>query len=396
MYILNYEKNFKLNLPIAKFPKRYEQLQKSDKQNIIYIKEDFEHMTFRYRAYNIMETMKKNNNYEVNCFLVEELENITNLIDKISIIVLQRARWSYELENFINLLKKMNKIIIFDMDDMIYHTKYAAKFINSISNYDEPHIDSIFATSIRHEIVAEMCDGFIVTTETLKEHIENDFKKPAWIIRNYLNVEQENVSKDIVLQKKKNYDNSKFLIGYFSGTKTHKRDLEIIESTIIKLIEKYPNIYLNIVGHILLSDKLKKLQKEGRIIIDDLVPFEELQYKIGKVDVNIIPLQKHTFNDCKSELKYFEASIVNTITCATDNIVYTSIIEDGEDGFLCNELEWFEKLEYIYLNQDKMESIIQKANEKCYNLYKNSNQEKTITNVYDEIIATLGDKNKTY
>ena len=139
-----------------------------------------------------------------------------------------------------------------------------------------------------------------------------------------------------------------------------------------------------------LSKKLEKFKKEGRIIIDDFVSFEELQYKIGKVDVNIIPLQKHEFNECKSELKYFEASIVNTISCATDNTIYNNIIEDGVDGFLCNELEWYEKLEYIYLNPKKIKNIAQKANKKCYKLYGNNNQENTIVAVYDEIVNIIG------
>ena len=390
MYTLNYKKDFEMKLPIPKFSERYEKILKSEKQDIVYIKEEFDHSTFRYRTYNVIESMENNDKYNVTCFLVEELENIIHLIDKIAIIILQRAKWSFELENFIYLLKKMNKIIIYDMDDMIYHTKYVPKYINSISNYDESTIDSYFALSTRYELIASMCDGFIVTTKTLKKHIEKDFKKPTWIIKNYLNKKQETISKDIVLQKNENYDNTKFIIGYFSGSMSHKRDLEIIEYTIIKLMEKYSNIYLNIVGHMSLSKKLEKFKKEGRIIIDDFVSFEELQYKIGKVDVNIIPLQKHEFNECKSELKYFEASIVNTISCATDNTSYNNIIEDGVDGFLCNELEWYEKLEYIYLNPKKIKNIAQKANKKCYKLYGNNNQENTIVAVYDEIVNIIG------
>ena len=47
--------------------------------------------------------------------------------------------------------------------------------------------------------------------------------------------------------------------------------------------------------------------------MDKFVPYQELQYKIGSVDLNVIPLQKHEFNNCKSELKYFEASIVDKV-----------------------------------------------------------------------------------
>jgi hypothetical protein len=123
--------------------------------------------------------------------------------------------------------------------------------------------------------------------------------------------------------------------------------------------------------------------------MSDYVPYEELQYEIGQVDLNIIPLQKHEFNDCKSELKYFEASIVNTLTCATDNVIYKNVITDGEDGFLSDETSWFEKIEYIYLNQDKLKHVVDNARNKCFNEYSSGEQEELIEKVYDDIFNTL-------
>ena len=241
-------------------------------------------------------------------------------------------------------------------------------------------------------MIASISDGFIVTTNALYKNIQKDFNKPTWILPNFLNEEQENESEEIVELKKKSYSDDKFIIGYFSGSNSHQRDLEIVESALVRLMDKYDDIYLKIVGFMNLSENFKKLKKEGKIIFDKFVPYEELQYKIGSVDLNIIPLQKHEFNDCKSELKYFEASIVDTISCATDNEVYRNIIKDGKDGFLCSEMDWYEKIEYIYLNRDKLNKIKQNANEKCYKVYGNKNQEYKITKLYDEIIEGIGGK----
>ena len=155
-------------------------------------------------------------------------------------------------------------------------------------------------------------------------------------------------------------------------------------------MDEYDNIYLKIVGPMELSKELKKLKDKGRIIQSNKVSFEELQYEIGKVDLNIIPLQKHNFNECKSELKYFESSIVNTLSCATDNEVYKEVINDGIAGFLSDELSWFEKIENIYLNQDKLKDIIDNARIKCYKNYGNKEQEKDLEMMFDDIIETLG------
>lgn len=391
MYSLKCNKEFDLQLNIPDFYVRYRSIINSNKKNVIYIKDVFDNSTFRYRTYNVMEAMENSDKYYVSCFLIKELYSIYNLLDKIDLVILQRAKWSFELESFIRVLRQHNKKIIYDMDDLIYNTKYVPKYLNSIGDYREFSIDAFFALAKRYELIASNSDAFIVTTESLKKHVMKDFDKPVWILSNFLNKEQEEESKKIIEMKQDNYDNNKFVIGYFSGSNSHQRDLDIIESAIMRLMDKYNNIYLKIVGYMNLSENFEKLKDEGRIIFEKFVPYQELQYKIGSVDVNVIPLQKHEFNDCKSELKYFEASIVNTLSVACNNEVYSNIIIDGKDGFLCDEMDWFEKLEYIYLNYDKMDEIKLNAYNKCYNNYGNGNMKDRITLLYDEIIESIGE-----
>lgn len=395
MYRLKCDTEFDMQLDVPEFSIRYYQLLNSKKKNIIYIKDVFDNSTFRYRTYNVMEAMENNFKYFVTCFLVSELYSIYKLLSKIDLIILQRAKWSFELESFIRIVKEKKIPIVYDMDDLIYHTKYVPKYLNSIGDYRDFTVDSFFALSKRYELIASSSDGFIATTNDLKQHLECDFNKPVWLMPNFLNKEQEEESRKICLLKEKNYKRDKFVIGYFSGSNSHQRDLEIVESAIIKLMDKYPDIYLKIVGYMSLSKEFEKLKKDGRILIDKFVPFQELQYKIGEVDLNIIPLQNHEFNHCKSELKYFEASIVDVVSCATDNNVYHNIIEDGKDGFLCTEMDWYDKIEYVYLNYDKMKNVIKSAKKKCYQLYGNNRQEERILNLYDDIIESIGGDNET-
>lgn len=389
MYILEYEKNFQMGLNIPNFFYRYSKLLNSKKYNIIIVKDKFDQSTFRYRGYNIIQSMKNNKKYHVDCFLYEELNELYPILDKIDLVILQRAIWAFELESFISILKKNNIKIIFDVDDLIYNPCHVPKYLNNVCRYDEGIIKYYFAYSSRLELIANKCDGFIVTTQNLCKNIEKDFNKPVWIFHNFLNLEQEKASEKIIKLKKNSYCNEKFIIGYFSGSKSHKRDLEIIESSLLKLIRKYDDIYLKIVGYMDLSPELQKLKDEGRIIFSKYVSFEELQYEIGKVDLNIIPLQKNEFNDCKSELKYFEASIVNTLTLAIDNVVYRNCIEDGVDGFLSDELSWFEKMEYIYLNHYKLNHVVDNARIKCLKEYSSKEQELPLEKMYDDIFKTL-------
>lgn len=391
MYKIKCREEFNMQLDIPEFSIRYYRIINSQKKNVIYIKDVFDNSTFRYRTYNVIEAMENNDKYYVTCFLIKELYSIYNILDKISLVILQRAKWSFELESFIRVLKKNKIKIIYDMDDLIYHTKYVPKYLNSVGDYREFAIDSFFALAKRYELIASVSDGFIVTTQALSRHIEQDFNKPVWVLSNFLNREQEEESHKIIELKKANCYSNHFVIGYFSGSNSHQRDLEIVESAIIRLMNEFDDIYLKIVGFMSLSDNLEKLKKQGRIIFEKFVPYQELQYKVGSVDVNIIPLQKHEFNECKSELKYFEAGIVGTVSVATDNEVYRAVIEDDVDGYLCSEMDWYEKLKYIYLNRDKLNHVRENAMKKCYDLYGNDKMGNTITKLYDEIIESIGE-----
>lgn len=386
MYTFEWDSDFSFGLNIPNFHYRFQHIASSEKKNIIFIKNEFDDSCFRYRAYNMIQSMKNNEKYTLDCFLYEEMTALYDILDKIDLVILQRTFWIYELESFITTLKNNNIKVIFDIDDLIYSPKYIPNLLNSNGNYNEAEINYLFGYSKRLETIAEMCDGFIVTTESLCDHMKEDFNKPTWIFHNFLNLEQQNAAKNIINLKKKTYSNDKFFIGYFSGSNSHKRDLEIVETALLKLMKKYDDIYLIIVGYMELNYELQKLKENGRIILSQFVTFEELEYKIGKVDLNIIPLQKHEFNECKSELKYFEASIVNTLSCATDNTVYKNIIKDGVDGFLSNEVSWFDKIEYIYLNYSNLTHITDSARNKCLKEYANQNQEKLIERLYDEIL----------
>ena len=391
MYNIKCRQKYNMDLELPELSTRYTNLLNSIKKNVVYIKEVFDNSTFRYRTYNILESMERNKKYFVTAFLVRELYFLYKLVDKIDIIFLQRAKWSFELDSFITFAKSKKKIIIYDMDDMIYDPKYVPEYLNSIGDYKDFVIDSFFALAKRYELVINRCDGVVATTCNLVENIKKDLKLPVWQLNNYLNKEQIEASNIVINLKQNKYNDSKFIIGYFSGSNSHVRDLEIAEGAIVKLMDKYDDVYLKIVGHMQLSKGLENYKKQGRVIFSKFVSYEELQYEIGKVDLNIIPLQKHEFNACKSELKYFEASVVNTLSLATNNEVYSKIIVDGKDGFLANQLEWFDKLEYIYNNYQDMGKVIENANRKCHKLYDYDKQMNKIEKIYDDILKKIGD-----
>jgi hypothetical protein len=58
----------------------------------------------------------------------------------------------------------------------------------------------------------------------------------------------------------------------------------------------------------------------------------------------VAPLQDNAFTHCKSELKYFEAAAVGTVTVASPTHAFAKAIQDGRNGYLAKSFEWTPKL----------------------------------------------------
>ena len=199
------------------------------------------------------------------------------------------------------------------------------------------------------------------------------FQKPCFIIPNYLNWYQERVSMEYFEKKQKTDTMDPFVIGYFSGSPTHVKDLGMIMPEIEQFLKKHDNAMLKVVGYMDLPDQWDYLKSDGKMVFTAFQSFTGLQYEQAKVDVNVVPLVNNLFSNCKSELKYFENAIVGTVTCATPTYSFQKAIESGSNGYLCNEGEWYGALEKIYQDSDNRKMQL-KIRESALNCYGNRNQ----------------------
>ena len=239
MYKISTDKRYEKFLNTPSFSERYSSLLNSNKKNVIYIKEEFEPSTFRYRAYNVEETFRDSKKYYVSYFLTSEIPNLYELIDKLDIVIFQRSKWTIEIESFITMLKYKGVKTAFDVDDAIYKTKYIKGYMESIGDNSKDNLKKKMDYAESLDKVASRVDFYITTNDYLKKKLESDYNKKVYVFHNYINKEQEEVAKKIVKDKSKLYDDSKFVIGYFSGSYSHNKDLKVVEDTLVKLLKKY-------------------------------------------------------------------------------------------------------------------------------------------------------------
>ena len=386
MYKLSMKHKYPRQIDYSDFGSRIRTLLNDDgNKKIVYVTNDFASATFRYRFFNFKQSLRNSKEYSAVCFTSAETPLILSYLSHISAVVFQRATLDNDTNNFAFACKHYGVPLIYDIDDLIYNANCILDYVTNIGL--TPNVGNMnihFGLAGGHTQVARQCDAFMTTTTYLRDHLIEDFGKKTYVIPNYFNKQQEACSKIAVDERV--YDKSKYYIGYFSGSDSHQNDFGVCREAVIRMLKKYSDVYLKIVGFMNLDGELAKLKDEGRVIFKPACSYEELQYEIAEVDLNIAPLINYYFNDCKSELKFFESALVKVPSAVSAVGVYKDIIKDGENGFLCRDIDWFDTLETAYLNRGLTASITENAYKYAIEHYHYDLFAPVLEKTFDEIL----------
>ncbi|MBQ6510582.1 glycosyltransferase [Candidatus Saccharibacteria bacterium] len=353
-------------------------IKKQNKNLVIYIVSDKKNAQFRYRVANPIDACKKSRKWQATFYTKEDINRLYKNLPEAKLLIIERqTSKNSEIPNLIKFAHTQGIKVLFDLDDLIFDFRDLPLLMRSTKGRNVCYWIGYFA-GIRR--VAKKVDGFIVTNNFLARKISRSFKKPVAIIPNSLNTSQIKVSKKYLKTK---LDKKDFTLGYFSGSPTHIKDFRLVEPEIIRFLEDHDNASLIVVGYMKFSSRAKKLIKTGRIKFEPPVDYLKLQEKITKVDVNIAPLLVNDFTNCKSELKFFEAAIVETTTIASPSYTFKKAITDGKNGFLAQPGEWYKKLEYLYSHPEENKKIAKKAKEYSLKHYYGEEFLKEVEGVYD-------------
>jgi glycosyltransferase involved in cell wall biosynthesis len=280
-------------------------------------------------------------------FTQAELPEMDKFVDRADALVLCRSKYSPEVGRMISRAKARGIPILFDVDDFVFNPDYAHLVMHTLDQEttgDVP-MDFWFAYFARHGSTLRLCDGAITTNPYLGHLLKDVMNRgTVRIIPNFLNREQQALSQELYSSKREDgfMSDNRIHIGYFSGTPSHRKDFAIVADALANLMDENPNLHLRIVGF--LDPQSKFARHSHRVEQLPLTDFMNLQRLIAEVEINIAPLQNNIFTNCKSDLKYFEAAIVGTMTLASPTSTFRAAISDGENGFLVGAHEWGAKL----------------------------------------------------
>lgn len=332
------------------FSDRINSLQVSDKKNVVFFYPAADQGTFRYRVYNMCQVINGNlADYNSTYFFANEVDLFLNSTPNYSLLILSRCDWTESLQRLIDAAKGKDIKVIYDTDDLVFDTDYLPLIAEQlqISKLDLP----VWKDTIeRNYKAASLADSLLCTNTYLAQKLTIKLGKQASVIPNFLNHEQVSFAEGF-----QRPESDKFWIGYFSGTKSHNRDFELISSSLVEVMRKYSNIGLRLVGHVQLPKELQKYS--DRIEIHPFQDFLSYLGIIGSCDIILVPLVINDFTNCKSELKFFEAGLMSVPIIASPTFIYTQVISDSVNGLLAKPGDWTDKISRIYENSDLRSSL---------------------------------------
>lgn len=311
----------------------------------------------RYRVAHQMEQLEAANISSNTIFYTDVTPELARLY---RVFVFFRCPYTEQVGKLIERAKEDNKVVLFDIDDLVIDREYtkSIQYLNKMSDQEkQEYYNGIDLT----QKTLKMCDAAITTTERMAEELSK-YVPQVFINRNVASDEMLKLSLDA--QKNKGKQENSLTLGYFSGSITHDADFMLILPVIKKLMIKYCNLKLALVGEITVPKELEDVK--DRIIFHKFGDWKELPKKIASVDINLAPLENSIFNEAKSENKWVEAALVRVPTVASKVGAFEHMIENGVTGMLCDNIqEWENALERLITDKQYRKKIADNAFDYC-------------------------------
>jgi glycosyltransferase involved in cell wall biosynthesis len=265
----------------------------------------------------------------------------------VEILVLWRVRFSKHVEGVMREVRQQGGVVIFDVDDLMIRPELAAtRVIDGIrtTNAGIGSTRETFAEVQQAMINADLCS---TTTEELAGHMRA-FQKGTYILPNGFDAETLTRSRRAVRARAQGAQDGLVRIGYAAGTVTHQKDFAVALPGLVRVLDMRPDVRLVLFRakdgpELVVVDEFDALAPfAGRIEWRDKVDLAHLPAELARFDINIAPLEVgNPFCEAKSELKYFEAALVDVPTVASPTGPFARCIDHGRTGMLAaDDEEW--------------------------------------------------------
>ncbi len=337
-----------------------------DKLRVVYVGSrcSIDAATMRYRAHNLIEALNRAGHEGTFVPLEEIPAQLPTILSHDLVVIVRRIR-NDATTAVIGAARRRGLPIVYDADDYIFDPwilPYVEAFHTTMNQAKALRfMDDVGAC-------LDLCDYFTGSTAYLAERAAA-LGKDGFVIRNGLNSAQLSLSR-LAVEQRNLRRGSETRIGYFSGTRSHQADFRVVYPAVMRILAERREVRLAIAGHLDVAAFPGLAPFLDQIEILPTCHWSELPAVIARVDINVIPLELTPFNEGKSNLKYYEAGLVEVPSIASPTRILRDSITHGHNGLLARTPEeWYDGLMELIVRPDWRRQLGQNALEHALRNY---------------------------
>lgn len=244
--------------------------------------------------------------------------------------------------------RRLGLPMIWDVDDLIFDAGMLRKS-RSLRQLDRRTFRGLLRGAGLYRQAMLSADATIASTAALATAMAEHGARQPTVLANALDVETLALA-DRLLASKTSSDGL-VRIGYGSGTNTHNVDFLEAAEALVQILRLNPMVRLRLIGELQIPPGLSALSAQiERFSGRDYAGYLEL---MAGCDISLAPLEPSLFNDCKSNIKYIEASILAIPSVCSPRAEFVRLIQSGRNGFLAEGREaWLSALERLITDGD--------------------------------------------
>ena len=292
--------------------------------------------------------------------LAEHIDDVSHY----DVLMIWRAPWDAAIERAVGAARASGRTVVFDCDDLMIEPHLATtKLIDGIRSQflTEPGVQEFYGRVRQTMLAADFC---FTTSEQLAFYMRWA-GKTTFVNRNGFSQFTHDLSRSAARDWSSRRDGL-VRLGYAGGSRTHQKDLGLAMCAIAQILREHPQCRLVLFrtpdGATPLIDVEEYAELDGlhdQIEWRALQPLMNLPLEMARFDINLAPLEVgNPFCEAKSQLKFFEAGLVDCPTVASPTGPYRDFMTHGETGYLaCTGDDWYACLNTLVTNEAKRRSV---------------------------------------
>ncbi len=292
------------------------------------------------RKYRVMQKLESFVHMGVSCDYSSsaDLDRGLYIIQLSTLVIFYRMRSDTVFHILREECERLQVPYLYDIDDPIFSSTIYGQnrnldFLSAIEKA------GLLASTAEHLHAMQRCQGVIVSTPRMAEAAAEAGMHKVFLWRNAIDAETEAAARNAI-SSVRTRNPERVVITYASGSRAHEADFREIERALVDVLGRHQNVYFHVIGYLEIPETLEPFR--NRIEITPFSDYLAYMRSLANADIALVPLVRDDFNDCKSAIRYMEASLVGAACVVSEIGDFRHIIKDGRNGYLAGDQKAFE------------------------------------------------------